>query len=130
MRATDDAGLYRTGKIIWVAFSAAIAAYFFVGASVSPIGVANSARLERSLMILAAAYVVASVPAKRWLLVQAQATGSVTMKRFALLVPLLLCEAAAITGLVLRLVTGSAHYYVFLLLAMAGMILNFPRRTA
>jgi hypothetical protein len=37
-----------------------------------------------------------------------------------------LCEIAAITGIELRLVIGSSHYYVFLLLGLAGMLLNLP----
>jgi hypothetical protein len=65
---------------------------------------------------------------KRWLLAQAREIESGALRNAALLVPWGLCEVAAVTGIVLRLVTGSSHYYVFLLLALAGMLLNFPKR--
>ncbi len=79
-------------------------------------------------MTLAAAYVIASLPAKRWLLAQAKDFDSVFLRRVGLVVPLVLCEAAALIGLALRLVIGSSHYYVFLLLGLAGMALTFPRK--
>jgi hypothetical protein len=99
---------------------------------VGPAGVAASANannIERVLLVLALAYVLLSIPAKRWLRVQADAVDSALLRNLAFLVPLILCEAAALTGLVLRFAAGSSHYYVFLLLALAGMLLHFPRRS-
>ena len=121
-------GDHRFWVIVWAAMTAAILVYLALGLWVKPIAIAENTKLERILMSLAAAYVIASFPAKRWLLAQAQEIESVALRGAALLVPWALCQVAAVTGIALRLVTGSSHYYVFLLLALAGMLLNFPRR--
>ncbi len=121
-------GGYRFWVILWVAMTAAILLYFALGVLVKPVATAENPTLEHVLMALAAAYVIASVPAKRWLLAQAAEIQSVVLRKAAILVPWILCEVAALTGIGLRLVIGSSHYYVFLLLGLAGMLLNFPRK--
>jgi len=117
-------------QIVWVAFAISIVAYFVVARVVTPLKVGDSARVEKVLAALAAAYAVVSFPVKRWLLAQARETGSLGLLRMAMFAPLVLCEAGAVTGLAIRIVTGWQYYYVFLLLALAGMILNFPKRDA
>src|SRR5580704_13315014 len=121
-------GEYRRWLIVWIVLTCSILGYFALGLWATPIATADNPALERILMTLSAAYVVASYPAKRWLLVQAEEVDSVLLRRTAIVVPMLLCEVAAVTGIALRLVIAAPHYYVFLLLALAGMLLNFPRR--
>jgi hypothetical protein len=121
-------GGHRFWVTVWAAMTSAILVYFALGLWVKPVAIAENATLERVLMSLSAAYVIASFPAKRWVLAQAQEIESVALRRAALVVPWVLCEVAAVTGIALRLVIGSSHYYVFLLLGLAGMLLNFPRR--
>jgi hypothetical protein len=119
---------HRRWVIVWIAMTAAILVYFGVAVWLKPVATAENPTLERILMSLAAAYVIASIPAKRWLLAQAEEIDSDLLRRFAIIVPLALCEIAALTGFGLRLVIGSSHYYVFLLLGLAGMLLNFPKK--
>lgn len=121
-------GEYRGRVIAWTVVTSSILVYFGLALLFPPVGTAENPRLEHILMTLAAAYVIASLPAKRWLLAQAREIDSVFLRRVALVVPLVLCEAAAVIGLALRLVIGSSHYYVFLLLGLAGMLLNFPKK--
>jgi|HubBroStandDraft_2_1064218.scaffolds.fasta_scaffold381607_2 hypothetical protein len=122
----------RANRIVWAALTASVVLYFVLTVTIAPAATvenaARNANIERVLMALALAYVLLSIPAKRWLLVQADAVDSVFLRRLALLVPLVLCEVAALTGVVLRLAMGSPHYYVFLVLALAGMLLHFPRK--
>ena len=127
-RNPADETLYRMSRFVWIALTASIVAYFAVAMTLPPVGSAENAGVERVLVILAAAYVVVSIPAKRWLMAQAEEVDSLMLRKFALLAPLILCDIAGLTGLVLRIVAGSAHYYVFLDLALAGMLLNYPRR--
>lgn len=104
--------------------------YFAVTLSVAPVAAPNGGpnpNIERVLLILATAYVGISIPAKHWLLAQAQSVDSDKLRNLALIAPLVLCEAAAITGLALHFAMGSPHSYVFLLLGLAGMLLHFPR---
>jgi hypothetical protein len=119
---------YRLWLIVWIALTCAILGYFALGLWVTPIATADNPTLERILMTLSAAYVIASYPAKRWLLVQAEEVDSAVLRRTAIVVPMVLCEVAGVTGIALRLVIAAPHYYVFLGLALAGMLLNFPRR--
>ena len=121
-------GGYRRQVTVWAVVTSSILVYFGLALWFPPVATAENPRLERILMILAAAYVIASLPAKRWLLAQARELDSVFLRRVGLVVPLVLCEAAAVIGLALRLVIGSSHYYVFLLLGLAGMALTFPRK--
>src|SRR5271170_3147 len=85
---SEEDGLYRTVRTAWVVLTLSILAYFGVAVAVGPIAHAENAGVERVLMILAAAYVVVSVPAKKWLLVQAREVDSSRLRLFALLVPL------------------------------------------
>lgn len=126
-RPPED-GEYRLWIKVWFAMTLAILVYFGLALWVMPVATAENLILERILMALSVAYVIASFPAKRWLLVQAREIDSDALRRAAVVVPLVLCEVAAITGFALRMVIGSSHYYVFLLLGLAGMLLNFPRR--
>jgi hypothetical protein len=121
-------GEYRLWVFVWIALTCAILGYFVVALTVSPVATADNPAFERILMTFSAAYVIASIPAKKWLLVQAEEVDSAALRRAAIIVPLVLCEFAAVTGIALRLVIGAPHYYVFLLVALAGMLLNFPRR--
>ncbi len=113
---------------MWSVLAAAIGLYLAVALLVKPAGAANNANVERVLMILAAAYVLLSIPARRLLRAQADAAGSGFMRWLSEIVPLVLCQAAGVTGVLLRLASGSPHYYLFLLLALAGMLFNVPRR--
>ena len=119
-------------RIVWIAMVASVLLYFAVVATipttVTPTNPAANAAIERVLVTLAVAYVAISIPAKRWLLAQAKAVDSPRLRGMAFIAPLVLCEAAAVTGLALHFATGSPNYYVFLLLALAGMALHFPRR--
>jgi len=126
-RPPED-GEYRLWIKVWFAMTLAILVYFGLALWVRPVAIAENPTLERILMVLSVAYVIASFPAKRWLLVQAREIDSDALRRAAMVVPLVLCEIAAITGFALRMVIGSSHYYVFLLLGLAGMLLNFPKR--
>ena len=126
-RSPVDAA-HRRWVIIWSAMAASILGYFALALWLKPVSSAENPALERILMSLAAAYVIASIPAKRWLLAQAREIDSAMLRGAAIVVPLALCEVAAITGIGLRLVIGSSHYYVFLLLGLVGMLLNFPKK--
>jgi hypothetical protein len=127
-RRKPKEGRHGIWVFVWVMMTLAILGGFVLGVSITPLAKAENPAPERVLMALAAAYVLASFPAKRWLLARAKETESGRLRAAALLVPWALCEVAAITGIALRLMIGSSHYYVFLLLGLAGMLLNFPKK--
>jgi hypothetical protein len=116
------------GTVLWAVFAASVVVYGVLARTITPASTAANPNVERVLLVLAAAYVLLSFPAKRLLLVQAEAVDSSFLRSLARVMPLVLCEAAALTGLMVRLAVGSPHYYVFLGLALLGMVLHFPRR--
>jgi hypothetical protein len=119
---------HRGWVILWGVMAFSILVYFGLALWLTPVASAENPALERVLMSFAAAYVIVSFPVKRWLLAQAGEVDSTSLRRAALVVPLVLCQMAAVTGLAVRLIIGSSHYYVFLLLSLAGMLLNFPKK--
>ena len=46
----------------------------------------------------------------------------------AYIVAFAMCEVAALCGLLLRLVTNDPYYYLLFIVAVIGLLLNFPRR--
>lgn len=50
------------------------------------------------------------------------------LRFIALLVPLAMCEAAGVLGVVVYFLSGSPRYSLFLAIAIVGMLLHFPRR--
>lgn len=117
------------GTALWSVFVASVLVFAILALTVQPAATATNANLEGVLLVLAVAYVLLSFPARRWLLAQAEAVDSGFLRSLARIVPLVLCEAAALTGLTVRLAVGSPHYYVFLGLALVGMVLHFPKRS-
>ncbi len=117
----------RFARILWAALAGSVALYFVAALLIKPVAVVENATVDRFLIAVAVAYVAVSVPVKRWLLIQAEEVDSALLRRLAMVVPLILCEAAALTGIVLWLLLGSPHYYIFLLLSLAGFALHFPR---
>lgn len=126
-RAAEDR-VYRTARILWLAFTIAIVLYFLMCLFIKPVAIVTNNLMEHALMAVSIAYVLISLPIKRWSMTQAGQLESLLLKRFALFVPMVACEAAALTGLALRLVTGYRYFYVFLLLALGGMLINYPKR--
>ena len=48
----------------------------------------------------------------------------------AFVLALAMCEAVSIFGLLLHFAVAWPYYWIFMLLGGAGMLVNFPRRTA
>lgn len=128
--AASPAGKRRLpkGTVLWSVFAASVVVYGVLAVTIQPAATATNSDVEGVLLVLAVAYVLLSFPARRWLLIQAGAVDSAFLRSLARIVPLVLCEAAALTGLTVRLAVGSPHYYIFLVLALIGMVLHFPKR--
>ena len=81
-----------------------------------------------ALIALSACLVVASFAVKARLRGQAHVERKPELDRTAFILALVLCEAAALLGLVARFTTGSPHYYVSLLIGFVGILLHYPKR--
>jgi hypothetical protein len=72
--------------------------------------------------------VVVAIVVKQKFLTQSVEKQEINLVQTGLIVGLALCEAAALFGLMDRVVTGNRYYFVLLLIAAIGMLLHFPRR--
>lgn len=117
---------HRLELILWLAMTVSVGLYFLVLQFFEPAAARDNPTLVTALMVVAAGMAMASFAVKQQ--ISASAADSAKGKRAALIVALAMCEAAALFGVVVRFVTGSPRYWVFLALALAAMLLHYPRR--
>ncbi|MGH9719289.1 MAG: hypothetical protein ACRD8O_03700 [Bryobacteraceae bacterium] len=114
--------------ILWIAIALSIVTYFVVAALVSPTSTQAKPTLDTALLIAAAGLVAASFPVKSYIAERIDRPGNRAGQRMARIVAVMMCDVAAVLGLVVKFVTGSPLYYVPLLLGFAGVLLHYPRR--
>ena len=102
--------------------------YFIVGQAVPARAPLVMGGLEPILLVIAAVLVGSSFPTKARLRGQPGGGRDLARERIALIAALVLCEAAAILGLVEHFVTGSPRYYVLILIGLVGMLMHYPQR--
>jgi len=104
-----------------------IGMYYVVVKLVQPTGAKDNPMLVRILLVMAVGLVGASFAIKRRIAAGvATPDNAARIQQLRLIVALVLCEAAALFGVVVWFVTGWQYYYVFLLLGAAGQVLHYP----
>src|SRR6266850_1500042 len=125
---------YQTLVILWFALLLSIGVYFLVSVFVAP-GISKvPGGSVRSLLIFALTalgtfLVIMSFAVKNKLLERSVETQDVRLVQKALIVACVMCEVSAFLGLLERFVIGNREYYLLFLLAAAGTVLHFPRRS-
>jgi F0F1-type ATP synthase membrane subunit c/vacuolar-type H+-ATPase subunit K len=119
---------YKQRITLWLAILFSVAMYFVVVRMVQPQGVKDNPALVNILLIAAASLVVASFLAESALRTLAREKNNAQLEQAAYIVALVLCESAALFGVVIWFVTGSSRYYLLLLIGFAGILLHYPRR--
>ena len=124
---------YQTMLTLWFALLMSVVMYFVFVQIAAP-AFANAENPPNSRLIvvinaLGAAFVLASFVVKRKLLEQSVEKQDVGMVQKAMIVALALCEVSALLGLLERFVLGNRQYYLLVLLAAAGDLFHFPRRS-
>ena len=124
---------YQTMLTLWFALLASVGMYFlfimFAAPEFSDVGHAPSSALILGLSALGTLLVIVSFPVKHKLLDRAVEAQDVGLVQRAMIVACAMCELSALLGVVERLVFGSRQYYFLFLLAAAGQVLHFPRRS-
>ncbi len=106
---------HRQRVIVWLVMAVSIVMYFIVARVIEPRVTRSDPTLVTVLLVTAVSMVAMSFAVKS----RAQAGR---------IIALVLCEAAALFGIVVRIVAGSPRYWVFLLLGLVGVLLHYPRR--
>jgi F0F1-type ATP synthase membrane subunit c/vacuolar-type H+-ATPase subunit K len=116
----------RVRSVLWMSFAVSVVIYFILLQIQQPRQPEENPAVVTALMVIALGLVAASFAVKGW--IARTGEDSAERRRKAFLLPIVMCEAAAIFGLVTRFAFGFEQYYWFLLLGLAGILLHYPKR--
>ena len=126
---------YQTMLTLWFALLMSVVMYFVFLQIVAP-DIPNEPinppgfSLIVAITVVGAIFVLASFVVKRKLLSRSIENQDAFMVQKAMLVACAMCEVSALLGVLERfIVTGSRAYYTLFVLAIAGDIFHFPRRS-
>ena len=124
---------YQTMLTLWFALLMSVVMYFVFLQFAAP-AFANAENPPNSLLIvvitaLGAVFVLVSFFVKRKLLERSVEKQDILLVQKAMVVACALCEVSALLGLLERFVFGNREYYLLFILAAAGDLFHFPRRS-
>jgi len=119
---------HRFAVVLWAAMLFSLCMYFVVIRLVRPGQAVENPTLVLVLMVLSAACALASFAVKKWFESRAAGENKPALRRTGFLIALVLCEAAALYGVVAWFTTASPNYYVCLVIGAVGMLLHYPSR--
>ena len=120
--------LYRKRLTIWGAMLFSIVMYGVVMRVARPAAPSDNPILVEALLLAAAVLVAASFGVKSYCFKRARETGKPAWTRAGEVSALVLCDSAALLGVVVWFLTALPGSYWFLILGAAGQILHYPRR--
>lgn len=119
----------RTVRTLWFALLLSVVMYyvftFFAG---RPENLQRNDTMSLALLIAGVAAVLVSFVIKRKLVNQAIEQRQVQHVQQGYLVAWVICEMAALLGLLDFFLTSHPHFYVLFIVAVLGDLLHFPRR--
>jgi uncharacterized membrane protein YdcZ (DUF606 family) len=123
-------GRYRVMLVLWFALFSTLGVYSLVSLFIHQPNPDDSQSriLTFAFTTVGTLIVVVSIAVKQKFLAQAIEKQQIGLVLTGLIVGMALCEAAALFGLMDRLITGNRYYFVLLIIAGIGMFLHFPRR--
>lgn len=127
---TNVEGRYRVMLVLWFGFLSSLGVYYLVSLFIEQPNAdeAQSGFLTFVFTALGTLVVVVAMVVKQKFLSQSVEKQEISLVQTGLIVGMALCEAAALLGLMDRVVTGNRYYFVLLIIAGIGMLLLFPRR--
>ena len=116
--------------VLWFVMLISVCMYFVVVRLVPPQGASENPTLVNVLVVLAVLLAGGSFVVKRKFNERARGVNKASVRRAGFLLGIVMCEAAALFGVVVWFVTGSPQYYLFLIIGIVGMVLHFPTGSA
>jgi hypothetical protein len=114
--------MHRQRLVFWFAMFISLMMYLIILSIVPTDAAGENPALSYGLLAAAVGLVAIS------LLIKGRLPGSRRQGINPLVIPMALCEAAGLFGVVVHFVTGAPTAPYFILLGAFGMILHFPRR--
>lgn len=128
MRNQEAGGFeHRRQVIIWAVMVCAAGVYFVLPHLLSPSSTVDSPAMVNASVVLACVLTGVSFAVKAAIQARARETNKPGLRRAALVLALILCEAAVILGLAVWLAAGSPRYIWPMAAGSAGLLLHFPR---
>jgi hypothetical protein len=119
----------RTVRILWFGLLASVAMYYlFTILAGRPENLARNDTFSLALLIGGVSTVLVSFLIKKKLVNQAIEQRQALHVQQGYLVAWVICEMAALLGLLDFFLTSHPHYYVLFIVAALGDLLHFPRR--
>ena len=119
---------YRTLLTLWFALTISIGMFFLLTLLTSPENATENPVLSLSLLIVGMLFVIASYLVKQNFLARSVNEQDPFLVQKGMIVAAALSEVAALLGIMDYFLTAHRHYYVLLIVALIGSLLNFPRR--
>ena len=119
---------YRQRRIAWFLLVISLGMYFVVMRLAPPAMPRESPGLVTGLMLAAIGVVALSFWVKSRLSRGPEREQAPPRTEIAYLIPLVMCEAAALFGVVVWFVTASIQAYYFVLLGLVGLLFHYPKR--
>jgi len=113
--------------MIWAAFLIVPLMYYLLMRKITPASPTDNPNLVLALNVGALVLVAISFLAKRAMSARAAAGGSAQTRQIAQLLPLSLCTAGALCGLIAWFTTASPLSFYPLIFGFAGVLLHFPQ---
>ncbi len=104
-----------------------ILVYFLITKLVTPTDAVDNPELVIGLLILAVLLCGGSLSVRHQLSESEPKPHSSLQRRQAYIVALVMCEAAAVFGIVAHFACASPYSYLFFLIGLAGQLLHFPK---
>jgi hypothetical protein len=118
----------RLQLVVWLAMVMAGVMYFVVIKLVPPSAPLPNPSLETTLLAIAAGFVGVSFPLENRIRGPREETRNLARGRAAQIAGLVLCESAAVLGVVVNIVTGSPRGQLIIAIGVAGLLLHYPKR--
>ncbi len=119
---------YRTMVTLWFGLFFSIVVFFLFALLTSPAEATENSTVSLVLAIIGTLAVIASYLVKQRFLSQAVEKQNVAMVQTGMIVAAALTEIAAMLGLLDHFTTGNRWYYLLMIVAVIGALLNFPKR--
>jgi uncharacterized membrane protein len=121
---------YRQQVVIWLAMVVAIGLYFAILRLAQPASPTDNPLLVDILLFVALVLLGVSFAVKNVFLARGRAQNKPALRRAGPLIALVLCDTAALFGILVWFMTGSPRANWFLLIGLAGVLLHYPSRGA
>jgi hypothetical protein len=118
----------RVQIILWLCMAGAGVMYLVLIKLIPTNDPAPNPSLDTALLVIAVGFAAISFPLENRLRSPREEPRNLARERAGLIVGLVLCEAAALFGVIVHFVTGSPRDQLIVAAGIVGLLLHYPKR--